>query len=192
MQQLDRKGFEPRLNDEKKMKGKIIFFAGIFMVATGLPLTLLAMNLSGDILDDVPPSGYVDFEVFPGESVSYKNILESKNSMIISAALDPEGVPVNLFVNWDYRNYEILNKTIDASQYFETKDRVMPGEYEIAVTNLGSETVNVDLEFKDSKSQESYDLWRFYSGILIVFYYLFFFGGISVIGIGGIMWRKRK
>ena len=112
--------------------------------------------------------------------------------MIISAALDPEGVPVNLFVNWDYRNYEILNKTIDTSQYFETKDRVMPGEYEVAVTNLGLETVNVDLEFKDSKSQESYDLWRFYSGILILFYYLFFFGGISVIGIGGIMWRKRK
>lgn len=174
------------------MKGKLIFFAGIFMVATGLPLTLLAMNLSGDILDDVSPSSYVGFRVFPGESVSHKNILESKNSMIISAALDPEGVPVNLFVNWDYRNYEILNKTIDASQYFETKGRVMPGEYEIAVTNLGSETVSVDLEFKDSKLQESYELWRFYSGILILFYYLFFFGGISVIGVGAIMWRKRK
>lgn len=174
------------------MKGKIIFFAGIFMVATGLPLTLFAMHLVGEI-DNVTSRGLsTSMHVFPDEPILRKSILKSTTPMMASVTLDPEGTPINIFINWDYRNYEILNKTFASSQSFEINKRIIEGEYDISVTNLGSLPVYVDLEIDDSTLSELYDFQKFNSRIVIAFYYLFFFGGIATIGVGAIMWRKRK
>ena len=112
--------------------------------------------------------------------------------MVINATLSPQGIPVNIFINWDSRNYEILNKTIDTSQTFKIDNRIIEGEYDIIFTNKGEKPVYVEIDIYESISAEKYELHNSYSKIVIPFYYLFFFGGIATIVIGAVLWKKRK
>ena len=175
------------------MKGKIIFFAGIFMVATGLPLTLFAMHLVGEMTEfGQITSSFSGMQVFPDEPVIIKKVLSSFDPLTVSAALDPQHIPINIQIKNNDRTYELLNETIDSNQSLEIIKHVTEMEYSIILTNLGSGPVWIELEIFDSKQTELQPLQRLYSKIVIIFYYVFFFGGIATIVTGAILWRKRK
>ena len=174
------------------MKGKIIFFAGIFMVASGLPLTLFAMHIIGEMTVDLFSTSVSGMHVFPEEPFVHRTVLSYREPIIIETSLDPEGIPINIIIINQHNQYEILNESISSNQLFTTDQSVPRMEFDITLTNLGSKPVWVDVDFYDENRDEQRSLQKMYSRIVIPLYYLFFFGGIATIGVGGILWRKRK
>lgn len=172
--------------------GKKLAIIGLIIFGVGVPSTATSMTLLGNMPHGLQSSHYYDgISIEPDQTKNVKPTLRGSNPIVVDFYVIPQGVPYHVtMINYEYGR-EVLN-VVDSNSSQYNVDFARPGTYDIDFTNLGDETLYLNIEITDAKYGKQDNSYRVFLELMIYVYYTVFFGGIITGSIGAAIWRIRK